>query len=80
MRRDLRLEGWLTLGVGADFTEVAAGSLAIVSGCVADPACLPQVGDFDVSGILALLGAGIVTVVAGAWILRDQRAAATLLP
>ena len=80
MRADLRLEGWLTLAVGAVFTAVAAGSLALVAGCVADPSCLPQAGSFDLSGIFALLVAGVAAVCGGVWVLRNLKAAATQSP
>jgi hypothetical protein len=61
----VRLEDWLTLAVGAVITAVAAGSLGLAAACVADPACLPQSGQFDLGSIFALLVAGVALIVAG---------------
>jgi hypothetical protein len=76
VRADLRLEAWLTLGVGAVFTAVAAGSLELAAACVADPACLPQRGQFDLGGIFApfVAGAGLIVAALGGVLLSRPHA------
>jgi hypothetical protein len=80
VRTGLRLEGWLTLAVGAVFTAVAVGSLVIFAAWIADPACLPQAAEFDLSGIYALLVAGVAAVVAGVLALRNPQGLPTRFP
>lgn len=61
--------GEVTLAVGLIFTAAGAEDLAIFNACVADPACLPDVGALNVGAFFAMVAVGIALAVAGARIL-----------
>ncbi|MCI4323935.1 MAG: hypothetical protein L3K03_07985 [Thermoplasmata archaeon] len=76
----------VALVIGLIFVAVGTETPAAYNSCIADPACLPSVGELNVSAFLAVVMVGIAIAVGGAWAARrtvrpaDGSAAAVFPP
>jgi hypothetical protein len=70
----------VTLVVGLIFVAAGAEALAAYNACAEDPLCLPAASAFNLGAFFAILAAGIVLAVAGAWALTVGRAVLRMIP